>query len=220
MDLVFIEGVAAVVSAVIVFCGSVFLLLAMVVGGRLAYFVTATISLAFLLMMGVVWSINPLGPVGALPEWRPFQIGADAAELNFGPAGDYPESPWESVDTEDVAQAALASELEGAASEYLDEAITDGTIDVFETAADAGVNSDLTRLLQQDGTQYGAVSLGAIDENDDARVIAIMEYDPGNALGPPRLITAGTFVLFALHLFGLSRSERRARRLTNGDNQR
>jgi hypothetical protein len=79
MDLLFIEGVAAVASAVIVFCGSVFLLLAMVVGGRLAYFVTATITLAFLLMMGVVWSINPLGPVGSLPEWRPFQIGAEAA---------------------------------------------------------------------------------------------------------------------------------------------
>jgi hypothetical protein len=220
MDLLFIEGVAAVASAVIVFCGSVFLLLAMVVGGRLAYFVTATITLAFLLMMGVVWSINPLGPVGSLPEWRPFQIGAEAAELNFAPAADYPESPWESVNTEDVAQAALASELEGAAAEYLDEAITDGTIDVFEAAADGGVNSDQTRLLQQDGTQYGAVTIAAVDENDDASVVAILEYDPGNALGPPRMITAGTFVLFALHLFGLSRSERKARRLTNGENSR
>jgi hypothetical protein len=220
VDLLFIEGIAAVASAVIVFCGSVFLLLAMVVGGRLAYFVTATISLSVLLIMGVVWSINPLGPVGTLPEWRPFQIGADPAELNFGPAADYPERPWLSVDTEDVAQAALASELEGAATEYLDEAITDGTIDVFETAADGIVDSDQTRLLQEDGTQYGAVTIVPVDEDEDASAVAILEYDPGNALGPPRMITAGTFVLFALHLFGLSRSERRARRLTDGDKRK
>ena len=220
MDLLFFEGIAAVASAVIVFCGSVFLLLAMVVGGRLAYFVTATISLAFLLMMGIVWSINPLGPVGELPEWRPFQIGADPAQLNFGPAADYPESPWQSVNTEDVEQAALASELEGAASEYLEEAINEGTVETFEAASDGLVNSDMTRLLQEGDTQYGAVTIEPVQEGQGTETVAILEYDPGNALGPPRMIAAGTAVLFALHLFGLSRSERRARRLSNGENRR
>jgi hypothetical protein len=220
VDLLFFEGIAAVASAVIVFCGSVFLLLAMVVGGRLAYFVTATISLAFLLMMSIVWSINPLGPVGELPEWRPFQIGPDPAQLNFASAADYPERPWLSVDTEDVEQAALASELEGAASEYLEEAIDEGTVDTFEAASDGLVNSDRTRLLQEGDTQYGAVTIEPVQEGQGTETVAILEYDPGNALGPPRMIAAGTSVLFALHLFGLSRSERRARRLSNGENRR
>lgn len=217
MDLLFIEGIAVVAAAILVFLGSVFLLLAMVVGGRLAYFVTASISLAFLVMMGIVWSINPLGPVGELPEWRPFQIGADPGQLSFGPAADYPGGPWLSIDTEDVAQAALASELEGAAAEYLEEAIDEGDVDTFEDAADGLVNSDQTRLLQEGGTQYGAVTIEPVEEGQGTSTVAILEYDPGNALGPPRMITAGTAVLFALHLFGLSRSERRARKLTNGE---
>ena len=54
MDLTFVEGVAAVVSGVIVFCGSVWLLLSMVMGPRLAYFISASLTLGFLLIMGVV----------------------------------------------------------------------------------------------------------------------------------------------------------------------
>jgi hypothetical protein len=43
-------------------------------------------------------------------------------------------------------------------------------------------------------------------------VVAILEYDPGDPLGRARIAVAGAFVLLVLHLFGLSRSERRARR--------
>jgi hypothetical protein len=205
-----------VLAAVIVFCGSIFLLLAMVMGGRLAYFVTASVTLASLLIMGVVWSVNPLGPVGELPEWVGFQIGADPAQLNFGPAADYPEGTWQPIDTEDQAQAALAAELEGAATDYLAAALEQGRVDTFESASDAIVNSDLTRLLQQGEDQYGAVTLDPVQEGQGTPTVAIMRYDPGDPLGPPRMITAGTFLLLALHLFGLSRSERRARRLTGG----
>jgi hypothetical protein len=216
VDLLFVEGIAAVASAVIVFLGSVFLLLSMVVGGRLAYFITAIVSLAFLFMMGIVWSINPLGPVGELPEWVPFQIGPDAAQLDFEPAADYPEGPWQPIDTEDLEQATIASELEGASTDYLETAIQQGRVDTFESVEDASVNSDLTRLLEQGGTQYGAVTVEPLEGEQGEPTVAIMRYDPGNPLGPPRMITAGTFVLLALHLFGLSRSERRARALAGG----
>lgn len=59
----FVEGVATVAASVLIFCGSVFLVLNLIVGPRLAYFITASITLAFLLIMGVVWSVNPLGPL-------------------------------------------------------------------------------------------------------------------------------------------------------------
>ncbi len=70
MDTIFVEGLATVVAAVIVFCGSVFFLLSLVVGARLAYFITASVTLAFLSIMGVVWSVNPLGPLPlSLGRW-------------------------------------------------------------------------------------------------------------------------------------------------------
>jgi hypothetical protein len=216
VDLLFIEGVAAVVASIIVFCGSVFLILAMVMGARLAYFVTASITLASILIMGVVWSVNPLGPVGELPEWLPFEIGADPAQIDFAPAADYPDAPWEPVNTEDEVQAALASELEGASTEYLGTAIEEGEIDTFEDESDAIVNSDQTRLLEQGDADYGAVTLEPVQEGQGTSTVIIMRYDHGDPLGPPRIITAGTFVLLALHMFGLSRSEKKARSLSNG----
>jgi hypothetical protein len=210
MDVLFLEGVAATVAAIIVFCGSVFLLLAMVLGGRLAYFLTASITLAFLLMMGIVWSINPLGPVGKLPEWDPLDIGPDPAQLDFGPAAEYPEGGWQPIDTEDEVQAAKASELEGAATDYLETAIERGDVDTFESASDAAANSDLTRLLEQGGREYGAVTLEPAAGQGQGTVV-VMSYDAGDPLGPPRVITAGTLILLLAHLFGLSVSERRAR---------
>jgi hypothetical protein len=212
MDLLFLEGVAAVVAAVVVFCGSIGLLLAMVMGGRLAYFVTATVTLAFLLIMGVVWSVNPLGPVGKLPEWDPLDIGASASQLEFGAAAQYPEGPWQPVDTEDATEAAQASELEATATDFLERALDQGDVQTVESVADAAVNTDLTRLLQQGDALYGAVTIEPLEGKQGSPTVAVLSYDAGNPLGPPRVITAGTFVLFVAHLFGLSRAERRARR--------
>ena len=211
MDLLFLEGISATVAAIIIFCGSVFLLLAMVLGGRLAYFVTASVTLAFLLMMGIVWSINPLGPVGKLPEWDPLDIGTDASQFELGAAGQYPEGSWQAVDPEDTAQTAQASELESSATDYLETAIDEGEVDTFEAASDAAVNTDLTRLLTQGDNQYGAVTLEPAEGAQGEETVIVMSYDPGNPLGPARAITVVTFLLLVLHLVGLSMSERRAR---------
>ena len=94
MDVPFISGMAAFVSSILIFCGSAFLLMMLVMGARLAYFVTASITLAFVLILGIVWSINPLGPVGQLPNWEPIGLGQDASAIEFGPASAYPDDPW------------------------------------------------------------------------------------------------------------------------------
>lgn len=216
MDLTFITGIGAVVSAVLIFCGSMWLLLSMVTGARLAYFVTASITLAFLLIMGVAWSINPLGPVGALPEWIPVGIGQDAGQVE-GSAG-YPGGPWEEPPEDDPVEAARASELESAASDYLQRQIDRGEISAYAAAADVTTVEDSTRLRTEDGTELGALALeadpakveaGAV--KDKGEVIVVMRYDPKNPLGPSRMMTAGTFLLLVGHLFGLSRAEKKAR---------
>ncbi len=214
MDEIFITGVAATLSAILVFCGSIWLLLALVLGARLAYFVAASITLAFTLIMGLVWSFGtPLGPVGEMPTWNPVAIGEDAAELNFGPAAQYPDAPWQAPNEDDEAEAARAGELEGEAAEYLTTAIEEGEIETFATAEDAQVADDSTRLLEHEGDEYGALTFEAAEGNEGREVAVVMRYDPGDPLGKARMITAGTFVLFIGHLLGLSVSERRARRL-------
>lgn len=206
---IFIEGVAAVASAVIVFCGSVWLLLMLVLGARLAYFVTATITLGVLLIMGVVWSINQLGPVGELPSWTGIAAADTPAEADFNAASSYPEGPWQLVNRDDAREAAKAAELESEAGDVLAEAIDDGDVTTFEDAGDALANPDKTAFVEQGGKTYGGVTLENAD--GDASAVVFASFDPGNPLGPARQITGGIFLLFVLHLFLLSRVEKRAK---------
>ena len=234
-----ITGGAAFISAMIIFVGSAFFLLALIMGARLAYFVTASITLAFTLIMGVVWSINPLGPLGELPEWLPSDANEEASALEFDEAAEYPDEPWAVADEEDPIQVTQASELESAATEFVDEQIADGEIEGFPTNAQFRVKEDSTRLLIRGDKTNGMTVIEVLppveqpelgipegaERGDAAReesgaeeleplgeVAVVAEYDPGNPLGLARQITVGTFVLFVLHLIGLSMSERRVAR--------
>ena len=231
MDETFVVGIAAFVSAVVIFCGSVWLLLAVIMGPKLAYFVSASVTLGFVLIMGAVWSYGtPLGPVGELPSWNGVDAAAVGQPLDFGPASSYPDSPWAPADPEDQHQVTIVGELENAAADFLEEELSAGNIATFESGGDAVVDSEQTRLLVDDGQQYGAVTFTVLQVEDneeqlqeDAQeavqgedTVIVMEYDPGNPSRPARMITAGTFLLFLAHLFGLSRSEKRSRKHANG----
>ena len=247
MDSLFVEGLAATISSIIVFCGSVWLLLALVLGPRLAYFVSASITLGFLLMMGGVWSIGePLGPVGELPSYALVGAGDTPDEVQFGPASEFPDGGGWVEAGEDEALAEIKTGAESAAGEELEAAIEEGTITTFEQLADATVDADATRVLDQGGTLYTMVRFEAIpavpEEGDDpsdqditpekgdnpseddaaaeeeevpgsdAEAFLVLEQDPGDPSGEARMITGAFLILFVAHLFGLSWSEKRARR--------
>jgi hypothetical protein len=208
MDGTFITGAAATVASILIFCGSVWLVLAMVLGSRLAYFVSASVTLAFMLIMGVVWSINPLGPLGESPSFSETAIGSGVSQ--FG----YPEGDWYTPPEDDEQQAAIVSELEGAATDALELAIEEEAEGVeFEDVGDAIVNQEASRLIEVDGTMYGATvleptELVAESEDPPDAVTVVMEYDPGNLLGVARWITLFTALLLGVHLFLLGRAER------------
>jgi hypothetical protein len=249
LDSIFIEGIAATFSAVIIFCGGVFLLLTMVVGARLSYFITASITLGFVFLLALVWSFtnqaSPLGPVGTLPSWDDVAIGEDQASLEFGAAEQYPDAPWKVPNEDDQAEVTRAAELESDAGKYLEEAIEAGRIEVFQQTSQAQVSEGSTRLLEQDDAEYGALTFeplpapsptaspttggreggkaspspapsptGPPPPPEDARVYVVMRFDPGTPLGTARVVLLIITILLVLHLFGLSRAERRSRRIT------
>ena len=165
MDSIFVEGLAATISAIIVFCGSVWLLLALVLGPRLSYFITASITLGFLLMMGVVWSTGDaaLGPVGELPSYATVGAGDTPEESGFGPAGDFPDGgDWFAADPEEAEQGEIKTGAEGAAADALEKAIEAGEVTAFERLDQATVDSDSTQLLEQGGTFYAGVRFEAV----------------------------------------------------------
>lgn len=163
MDSLLVEGIAATVSAIIVFCGSVWLLLALVLGPRLAYFVTASVTLGFLLLMGVVWSIGePLGPVGELESYTAIGAADDVSEIQFGPAAEYPDGDWIEASEDDAAQLDIKTGAEGAASGALEDAVEAGEVTAFERADQAAVDADATRIFVEQGTYFAAVRFEAI----------------------------------------------------------
>ena len=212
MDTAFITGMSAFVSSVIIFIGAAFLLLMLVIGARLAYWLTASITFGFLLIMAVVWSINPLGPVGELPSWSTVDVAEDANALDFDEAAQYPESPWRGASEDDAAETAKVAELESAAAEAFATAIDEGELD-FALTDSVVAAEDGSVLLDQAGTEYGMVKLevtNVLTEPVGAAHV-VMKYDPGNPLGQARMIAGGTFLLFVLHLFGLSWAERKVK---------
>lgn len=216
MDIPFISGMAAFVSSILIFCGSAFLLLMLVMGARLAYLVTASITLAFVLIMGVVWSINPLGPVGEMPSWNTVGIGQEPSDIEFSQATSYPDDPWHPAATDDEAEAARIAELESSAQDAVTEAATAGDVDGLPSVVDSATvvgDEGTTVLLEQEGKEFGATRLEVLgtDSDEPIEVMVVMEYDPGNPLGQARMITLGTFILLVLHLVALSLSEKRAR---------
>ena len=227
MDTVFVEGVGVVLSGIIVFCGSVFLLIAMITGARIAYFITATVTLAFCVMMGLVWSgytlpfvpptVNPLGPVGQLPSWSEVGVAEDAGDIDFEQAGSYPEGDWFVPDKEDALESAQASGLKNEAADGLEAAIQEGGIKGYADAGEALINEDSIRLLKVGEDVFGAAGFEpgpSADGTAPDTVFFIGEYDPGTPLRPARFMTLGFFVAFLLHLFGLFFIERKARRET------
>jgi hypothetical protein len=222
VDTDFFVGNAAFISAILIFCGSVWLLLAVLMGAKLAYLVSASVTLSFVLIMSLVWSYgDPLGPVGELPKWDPVDIQTDASDLSFGPAAQYPNDPWHEADAEDDEQRTQVSELESAATDYLEDAINEGTVDAYSTTSDVSVTADSARLTEQGGDTFGLIQLepALTDEGDPGEgpeLFVVMEWDPGNPSRPARQLALGVLIVFAGHVFLLSRAEKRSKR--NRDN--
>jgi hypothetical protein len=216
MDSTFVTGAAATISALLVFCGSVWLVLTMVLGARLAYFVTASVTFAFTLILGLVWGFtnpgSPLGPVGETPSWSGTAIGENVSEFGF------PEGEWRVPNEDDDAEAAIRSDFEGDAADYLETAIGEGEGEIgLEAADDAAVDTESTRLIEVDGTTYGGTVFEPLQGVEAEPVVIVMEYDPGNPLAAGRQVAIGSLVLLVLHLFGLSRAERKAKQLPGAE---
>lgn len=74
-----VTGYLAVGIAVIVLCGSVYLLLATNVGTRLGFLLSLCGFAGWMFLMGIIWWVYGIGLVGDGPAWRPIQITTNLA---------------------------------------------------------------------------------------------------------------------------------------------
>ena len=210
-------GIAAVAAAILVFCGSIWLVLSMYIGRKLAYFIVASITLAALAILSFVWSFVPLGPVGTFPEWKALAVGEQPSSVSFKPAAQFPNKPWYTPPSDDTEALDQAAAIATPATDALTAAIGSGKVKVFASASDAVADTTSVKFLQQGDTLYGAIQFNPVKPSDSGHALAVMRWDPGDPLGQARIICLGVVALLLLHLVALWLIERSAARAVGRD---
>jgi hypothetical protein len=86
------RGLLTVVVAVLVLCGSVYLLLGTNMGTRLGFMVALTGLFGWLFLMGIVWTIYGIGYKGPAPSWKVLEVNVgDVAQADTEVARSLPE---------------------------------------------------------------------------------------------------------------------------------
>ncbi|MGH2673931.1 MAG: hypothetical protein ACRDKA_01580 [Actinomycetota bacterium] len=219
-----IEGTLVVVSAFVIFGGSVWLLLSAVFGVRMGYLIAATGLFAFMVILSALWAFGApgtppnLGPRGDLPTWFGLAAGRDLSSPTHPIIEEYPEGPWRDPAEEgglnaEVEPATLAFQeflAEEAAGE-LRAAGLEGEIppDAFEI-------TDL-RFTTLDETRLAAAR--AFASAGGPEVLVFGYKDPGDLALPSWLFLAGSIIGFVAHLPFLDRAERRRKEILTGGEQ-
>lgn len=109
-----VRGGLYVLVAVVVLCGSVFLILGTNMGGRLGFQLAAAGLTGFFVVIGSVWWVYGIGPKGESPTWQPTMVVAgDLGQGGTGVVAGFPQG-WEKLEltSPEVADALPVAEVD------------------------------------------------------------------------------------------------------------
>jgi hypothetical protein len=216
MDL---EGSLVVVSALVLFFGSVWMLLSAVFGVRMGYLVAATGFFSFFLLLSVLWTLGApgtprfLGPKGDLPAWQGVAAGDDLVSPTYPVVERYPSAPWKPADS------AASTEIEGAFQEFLAE---EAAAELKEARVEGEVTPQQFEVTDIRVTKVGERRLAAATafSTTGGRQIEVAGYhDPGSEGLPSYVALAVAVVGLVVHLPFLDRAERRRKDVLTGGEQ-
>ncbi|HEV3475338.1 MAG TPA: hypothetical protein VG602_08235 [Actinomycetota bacterium] len=218
-----IEGALVVVSAMVLFPGSVWLLLSAVFGVRMGYLVAATGFFGFMVILSALWAFGApgtppfLGPKGDLPTWKPLAEGVTLTS-NVEAVEQYPGGPWKAPEDDP----ALSAEVEPATLTFQEFLAEEAAGELRQ----AGIQGEITpetfeitglRFATVDGTKLAAAT--AFAEAGGPEVTVVGWKDPGNESMPSYLFLVGSVIGFAAHLPFLDRAEKRRKDILTGGDQ-
>ncbi len=123
-----VRGGLYVLIAVVVLCGSAFLLLGTNTGARLGFQLSAAGLTGFLVIIGAVWWVYGIGPEGEAPTWVPTRVvQGDLGQGGTGPLAAFPRE-WHELD--------LANPEVADALPIVDGELTDEGGGLFQSSAD------------------------------------------------------------------------------------
>jgi hypothetical protein len=215
----FAKGVGAVVAGVVIFFGSIYLLLAAVFGRLMGYLVTAVSFFGFMIIMSIIFVIGvpgstPVnqGPRGVEPNWAPVAAGEEISSPRFPVVAEYPEGPWREPTGE------LTEEVEGvtgAIQEFLAERASEEVeLQPGEEISPTKFIVQNVRFAEVDGAMLGAAQAFFSDGGPVVEVFAV--FDEGNVPLPSWLFLGASILGFIAHLPFLDRAERKRKEILTG----
>jgi hypothetical protein len=231
----FWKGIAITVAAVVLFIGSVYVLLTAVFGLRMAYLVLAVSFFGWMILWSAIWVFGPpalgtlkyLGPRGTEAHWEVFAAGTGPIEVRDIPEiTSYPGSPWR----DPGAGASSAVELvKSAVQKYMvtqaggePQAAVPPPVQQGEQAREQGFQVEATDFAVEDvkfATAKDGTFLAAAHtffEDGGTRVTAFVRHDSGNVGAYSWAFFLASIVGFVVHIPLLDRAEKKRKAILTG----
>jgi hypothetical protein len=170
-----LRGILTVLIGVVVWMGSVYLILGTNLGARLGFLVTFTGLMGWMTLMGAVWWMYGIGLKGDVPEWKQVEGRTVIQQVDLLYQAGVLDAPITVGDTTDSAKTATALEMQLEAEGW--SRVADSAPEFGQAEASAGV------FLEEEG----ALGPGEFD------VTAVYEVDPPKESAFPKLGPNGEF---------------------------
>jgi hypothetical protein len=220
------KGIGVVVMGLIIFVGSIYLVLTFVLGRWMGYLVLMVAFSGWMIIQSTLWltgfwiSQGPTtpknqGPRGSEPAWVALEASTGTTSDAYATFSSYPGQPW----TEPTA--AQDADIQSASS-----AVT--TFLAEQSNAELGLSLDDPTAIQ--GTQFAVDSI-RFATNDDGTKLAVVTshftgggplwtvslyFDPGSVPRYSIMFLAGSLILFLIHLPLLDRAEKKRKEFLTG----
>lgn len=207
-------------ASIIIFFGSIYLLLRSNLGTRRAYLVIGTSFFGFMLILSLFWTFGAPGtPIASGPQnlpgqeldyyqatWFPFAPDSEIAQNRYSMVSSYPEG-FQAVDGSDEELVDLTQVLPDELFAFFSEergGVPGPVFDGWEPTGEPQV------ATASDGTLLAALTFAPAEGGDES-FTAFAFYDPGFIQLPSLIMVAISLMGFILHVLLLGWDENRQR---------
>lgn len=233
-----LKGVGVTVMSLILFVGSVYILLAAIFGRWMGYLVLSVAFYGWMILLAAMWYFGfwaqgldtktNLGPRGLEPAWVPLEGGLEVADQRFETFSRYPEDPWASPT---VAQEPSVLSVSSVVTSFLAEQANEelGVAAEEAEAVAAGEAAAEGSAVAVTNTEFTVDNIRFAPEGDVSLAVVQAYYTGGGPLitvalvhntgSVPRyalMFLGGSILLFGLHLPLLDRAEKKRKEFLTG----
>jgi hypothetical protein len=228
----FWKGIAVTVAAVILFIGSVYVLLSAVFGLRMGYLVMAVSLFGWMIILSGLWVFGATffgagtpvnqGPRGTEPHWRVFAAGTGQVHSEqFPETSSWPNTPWREETTgtkssADTVKTTIQAYMAAQANAEL------GSPSPSPGEEQTGFEADPTQFVVQD-VWFATASDGtflssgvSFFQPGGPAVLVFLYHDRGNVPAYSWAFFLGSILLFGVHVPFLDRAEKKRKDILTG----